>query len=91
MPTPIDDNSACAFYVRARRGRGWKRLKWRLWWAIYGRAVHRVAAQDREIMSGIGPIGEARLREHLVSSDVGVMRLRKRLNQAFFGALDQSE
>ena len=34
-------------------------------------------------MSGIGPIGEARLREHLASSDAGVIHLRGRLTRAF--------
>lgn len=84
MATPIDADNACAFYVRARRGRGWKRLRWRLWWARYGRAVHRVAAQDEGILSRMSSIGEVRLREHLVSSDVGVIHLRKRLNQSFY-------
>ena len=85
MPTPVDAGASCAFYVRARRGRGRRRLAWRLWWARYGRAVQRVAEQDRLILSQIAPIGEARLREHLVSSDVGVIHLRKRLNRSFYG------
>ena len=84
MATPIDADNACAFYIRARRGRGWKRLRWRLWWARYGRAVHRVAAQDEHILSRMSSIGEVRLKEHLVSSDVGVIHLRKRLNQSFY-------
>jgi hypothetical protein len=86
MATPIDPERVCAFYIRGRRVRGWRRAQWALWWLRHGNAVHRVAAQDEEIMSGIAPIGEARLHEHLVSSDTGVMRLRKRLNQAFYGS-----
>ena len=88
MPTPVDADNACAYYVRARRGRGGKRLRWRLWWARYGRAVHRVAAQDEYILSRMAPIGEVRLQEHLVSSDVGVIHLRKRLNQIFYAQVD---
>jgi len=91
MSTPIDAGHVCAFYLRGRRARGWRRLAWALWWLLHQRAVHNVAAQDRDIMSGMAPIGEARLHEHLVSSDVGVMRLRKRLNQAFFGPTGSSE
>jgi phenylpropionate dioxygenase-like ring-hydroxylating dioxygenase large terminal subunit len=84
MPTPIDENTAWAFYTRSRQATGWKRLQWRLaWWTIYRRAVNKVAGQDGEVMSGIGPIGEARLREHLASSDAGVIHLRRRLTRAF--------
>jgi phenylpropionate dioxygenase-like ring-hydroxylating dioxygenase large terminal subunit len=90
MATPVDEGNSCAFYVRARRCRGLSRLRWRLWWLAHGRAVHRVAAQDQVILSGIAPIGEARLREHLTSSDAGVIHLRKRLNQKFFAENHQS-
>ena len=69
-------------------GGGGKRLRWRLWWARYSRAVHRVAAQDEYILSRMAPIGEVRLQEHLVSSDVGVIHLRKRLNQIFYAQVD---
>ena len=85
MATPVDVGASCAFYVRARRGRGARRLAWRLWWARYGRAVHRVAQQDERVLSEIAPIGESRRREHLVSSDVGVIHLRQRLNRSFYG------
>lgn len=89
MSTPIDENSSYAFYARSRRGQGWKRLQWKLWWLAHGRAVDRVAVQDRDIMSGLGPITEARPREHLASSDIGVVRLRRRLEEAFLAG--QSE
>jgi phenylpropionate dioxygenase-like ring-hydroxylating dioxygenase large terminal subunit len=91
MPTPIDDNRTCAFYVRGRRATGLKRLWWWIaWLAYYSRPVDRVAAQDGAMMSSIGPIGDARLREHMASSDIGLIHLRKRLNQSFFGAKDQT-
>jgi phenylpropionate dioxygenase-like ring-hydroxylating dioxygenase large terminal subunit len=92
MSTPIDENSLCAFYARGRRVSGLKRLKWRLSWLLYySRPVNRVAAQDADILEGIGPIGEARLREHLASSDLGIIQLRKRLNQAFYGNSEPTE
>jgi phenylpropionate dioxygenase-like ring-hydroxylating dioxygenase large terminal subunit len=84
MPTPIDENTAWAFYTRSRQVTGWKRLQWRLaWWTIYRRTVNKIAGQDGEVMAGIGPIGEARLREHLATSDAGVIHLRRRLTRAF--------
>jgi hypothetical protein len=83
MATPIDATNVCAFYARSRRGTGLKRMAWHLWWALHGRAVHRVAGEDRDIMAGLGRVGEARLNEHLVVSDAGVVRLRKRLHQAY--------
>jgi phenylpropionate dioxygenase-like ring-hydroxylating dioxygenase large terminal subunit len=84
LPTPINENTACAFYVRARRvANGWERLCWRWWWAWHGKQVHAVADQDREIMEGLGPVEEAREKEHLSISDAGVVRLRRRLQQAF--------
>ncbi len=84
LPTPINENSTCAFYVRTRRTTGlWSRFRWQLWWAAHGRAVHKVAAEDRDILSGLGPIEEARLNEHLASSDTGIVWLRRKIQQAF--------
>ncbi len=83
LSTPIDDRNTCAYYVRSRKGFGMKRLKWRLWWALHRRAVHAVAAQDGEVLDGIAPVEEARARENLVSSDIGVVRLRRRLEREY--------
>lgn len=84
MPTPVNEGSTCAFYVRTRHTQGpWSRFKWRLWWTLHGRSVHEVAGQDRDILAGLGPIHEARSQEHLALSDTGVVRLRRRLQQAF--------
>ncbi len=84
MPTPIDEGRACAFYFRARRTTDlWSRLRWQAWWAMHGRQVHKVAAEDREILSGIEPIAEARPKEHLASSDMGVVNLRRKIQAAF--------
>jgi phenylpropionate dioxygenase-like ring-hydroxylating dioxygenase large terminal subunit len=83
MPTPYTADRVGAFYVRARRATGWARLKWWLWWARNGRKVHAVAAQDRDVMVALGPVREARTKENLALSDTGVVRLRRRLNQAY--------
>jgi phenylpropionate dioxygenase-like ring-hydroxylating dioxygenase large terminal subunit len=92
MPTPIDENNVCAFYARGRQQSGIKRLQWWLSWNLYySRPVHRVAGQDGDILQGIGPIGEARLREHLASSDIGIIHLRKRLNQVFYKSSEPVE
>jgi hypothetical protein len=83
MSTPHNADRVGAFYARARRATGWARLKWRLWWLMHGRSVHHVAAQDRDVMIGLGPVEEARANENLAVSDTGVVRLRRRLNQAY--------
>src|SRR5262245_61348738 len=86
MPTPVNAGRVSAFYARGRRGHGWSRLNWWLWWARHHRSVHAVAAQDRDVMEGLGPVDEARTKEHLVRSDMGVARVRRRLNQAYRAA-----
>jgi len=89
MPTPYNAERVGAFYVRARKATGWARLKWRLWWARHSRSVHNVAAQDRDVRAGLGPVFEARANENLANSDTGVVRLRRRLNQAYRDAVEQ--
>jgi phenylpropionate dioxygenase-like ring-hydroxylating dioxygenase large terminal subunit len=87
MPTPVDAGNVVAFYHRARQVSGLQRLRW--WLAWHGRlrrAVNGVAAQDEAVMSGMRPIGEQRLREHLGPTDVGVIHLRRRLQRAFDAA-----
>jgi phenylpropionate dioxygenase-like ring-hydroxylating dioxygenase large terminal subunit len=87
MPTPQNADRVSAFYVRTRRATGLARLKWRLWWLRHGHSVHHVAEQDRDVMIGLGPIEEARATENLALSDTGVVRLRRRLNQAYRDAV----
>jgi phenylpropionate dioxygenase-like ring-hydroxylating dioxygenase large terminal subunit len=89
MPTPHNADRVAAFYVRARKATGWARLKWWLWWARHGRSVHSVAAEDRDVMAGLGPIEEARRTENLALSDTGVVRLRRRLSQAYRDAQER--
>jgi phenylpropionate dioxygenase-like ring-hydroxylating dioxygenase large terminal subunit len=86
MPTPHDDGRVSAFYVRTRKAAGWARFKWWMWWARHGRSVHAVAAQDRDVMVGLGPILQARSKEILALSDTGIVRLRRRLNAAYRAA-----
>jgi phenylpropionate dioxygenase-like ring-hydroxylating dioxygenase large terminal subunit len=84
MPTPIDENTTLAFYMRSRKVKGLDRLRWQIaWYRVFRRAVNAIAHQDELVMSEIGDIGDARMKEHLSASDVGVIHLRKRLNQAF--------
>src|SRR5262249_3521294 len=84
MATPVDADHSIAFYYRSRRARGWKRWQWWLaWWTTYRRAVNKIAGEDRDAMEGIGPLGVARLHEHLAASDAGVIHLRRRLRRAF--------
>jgi hypothetical protein len=66
-------------------------LKWQLWWARHHRSVHAVAAQDRDVMEGLGPVEEERPKEHLVKSDTGVARLRRRLNLAYRASQTQTD
>lgn len=84
MPTPIHDGKACAFYFRARRTTDlWSRLRWQVWWAMHGRQVHKVAAEDRDILCGLEPIEVARSKEHLAGSDMGVVSLRRKIQEAY--------
>lgn len=83
MPTPVNAGRVSAFYARGRRAQGMDRIRWRLWWARHQRSVHAVATQDRDVLAGLGAVEEARTKEHLVKSDMGVARLRRRLYQAY--------
>jgi phenylpropionate dioxygenase-like ring-hydroxylating dioxygenase large terminal subunit len=85
MVTPIDEGNSVTYFERGRWDSGplaaWR---WRLAWLLkYRRRIERVVREDRDVLVGLGPIGEARLHEHLASSDVGVIHLRRRLNRAF--------
>ncbi len=95
MPTPIDENNTISYFERGRRAVGLDRLRWWCAWQFkYRRRIGRVVEQDRALLTALGPIGETRLHEHLASSDVGVIHVRRRLQRAFAasrsasGALD---
>ncbi len=91
IPTPIDENQSWAVFARTRRATGWQRVRWWIaWWAVHRRDIPAVIAEDRAVLQSLAPISEVRLREHLVSSDLGVIYLRKQLNQAFRQSLQQA-
>ena len=84
IPTPIDENSTFLFYLQMRRVTGWSRLWWRFQWRTkYRKAQDVIKSQDRAILESLGPIEEARVQENLAYSDMGVVHLRRRLNQAY--------
>lgn len=78
--TPIDEDSTALFFVRMRQVTGWRWWLWQLTWRLYlERASWNVIEQDRVILESQRGLG-SRLREHLVGSDLGVIRLRTLLN-----------
>ncbi|HZU08128.1 MAG TPA: aromatic ring-hydroxylating dioxygenase subunit alpha [Chloroflexota bacterium] len=84
MMTPIDAENTWVSFFRGRQVSGFARLLWTAFWHLfYRRAVYRVAAQDKEMLTMMGSLAETRLREHLASSDVGVIHLRKLMYRAF--------
>lgn len=79
--TPIDEDSSAMYFVRMRRVARWKWWLWKLTWPLYlERAAFNVIEQDRMILESQRGLG-SRLREHLVGSDLGVIRLRMLLNR----------
>jgi phenylpropionate dioxygenase-like ring-hydroxylating dioxygenase large terminal subunit len=91
MPTPIDENNTISYFERGRRTAGVERLRWWFAWQFkYRSRIGRVVKQDRTLLTALGPIGETRLHEHLASSDVGVIHVRRRLNRAFSGGGSES-
>ncbi len=79
--TPIDEDSSAFYFVRMRKVTGWQWLLWRLTWRLYlERAAWNVIEQDRLILESQRGLG-SRLHEHLVGSDLGVIRLRSLLNR----------
>jgi len=84
MVTPIDESSSCTYFERGRWATGLDVWRWRLaWYCKYRRRISRVVSEYRDLLVALGPIGETRLHEHMASSDVGVVQLRRRLNRAF--------
>lgn len=81
--TPVDENRVVVFFVRMRHVSGWQRALWRnLYKVRLEKKSFVVVEQDRVILeSQRGLI--SRLSEHLAQADVGVIRLRKLLNQEY--------
>jgi phenylpropionate dioxygenase-like ring-hydroxylating dioxygenase large terminal subunit len=81
--SPIDENNCVVFFVRMRHVDGWKRTLWRNLYKIrLERLSFNVVEQDRLILESQRGL-QSRLAEHLAQSDVGVIRLRKLLNQEY--------
>lgn len=79
--TPIDEDSSVIYFVRMRRVTSWKWKLWQLTWRLYlERAAWKVIEQDRMILESQRGL-TSRLGEHLVGSDLGVVRLRMLLNR----------
>ncbi len=77
IATPIDEERTLLFFTRMRRVSGWKRLLWRTLWRLFlERMAWNVIEQDRIILESQRGL-QSRLREHLVQSDIGLIRFRR--------------
>lgn len=82
--TPIDASSCLVYFLRFRRVSGWKRALWRLLYKARLEENHwRVLEQDRAILESQRGLS-SRLWEHMSQTDVGVIRLRRTLNEAYW-------
>jgi phenylpropionate dioxygenase-like ring-hydroxylating dioxygenase large terminal subunit len=82
--TPVDENSTWVNFFRGRRATGLARLQWQaIWHLIYRRSVSLIMAQDKEMLSTMGPLAETRVREHMAPADIGVIRWRSLMHRAF--------
>jgi phenylpropionate dioxygenase-like ring-hydroxylating dioxygenase large terminal subunit len=75
-PTPIDAERTLVWFFRYQRSDGWRRDMWRFLYKNRLDARHNfVAGQDREMLELIPR--DARAREQLIQTDVGVARIRR--------------
>jgi phenylpropionate dioxygenase-like ring-hydroxylating dioxygenase large terminal subunit len=82
--TPIDEGSCLVHFLRLRHVSGWKRALWRVLYRASLEANHwRVLEQDRAILESQRGLS-SRLWEHMSQTDVGVIRLRRTLNEAYW-------
>lgn len=81
--TPIDAENCIVYFVRMRHVSGWQRALWRnLYKLRLEKKSFVVVEQDRVILESQRGLN-SRLSEHLSQADVGVIRLRKLLNQEY--------
>ena len=81
--TPVDASECLVHFLRLRHVAGWQRALWRSLYKLRLEANHwRVLEQDRAILESQRGLS-SRLWEHLSQTDVGVIRLRRILNEAF--------
>ena len=79
--TPIDEDTSALYFVRMRNVTGWKWALWQMTWRLYlEKAAWNVIEQDRLVLESQRGL-ESRTREHLVGSDLGVIRLRTLLRR----------
>src|SRR5258708_13038795 len=82
--TPIDADSSLSYFLRMRHVSGWQRRLWDLAYGLYLERNHwHVLEQDRRILESQRGLS-ARLWEPMAQTDIGVLRLRRRLNHGPF-------
>ncbi len=82
--TPIDADHTVVYFLRLRHVAGWKRALWRIMYRWRLEANHwRVLEQDRAILESQRGLS-SRLWEHMSQTDVGVIRLRRTLNELYW-------
>jgi len=81
--TPIDGDKCIVYFVRMRHVSGWQRALWRnLYKVRLENKSFQVVEHDRLILESQRGL-KSRLSEHLAQADIGVIRLRKLLNQEY--------
>jgi hypothetical protein len=79
--TPLDEHRTRVYFFRWRKVQGWKRTLWRTLYKAFLEYNHwRVLEQDRVALEAQRGI-ESRLHEKLVQADLGVVRMRRFLQQ----------
>jgi phenylpropionate dioxygenase-like ring-hydroxylating dioxygenase large terminal subunit len=82
--TPIDAERSLSFFLRMRHVSGWQRALWARLYKLYLEHNHwLVLEQDRRILESQRGLS-SRLWEHMAQTDVGVIRLRKLLNEEYW-------
>ncbi|HML83239.1 MAG TPA: aromatic ring-hydroxylating dioxygenase subunit alpha [Thiomonas arsenitoxydans] len=76
--TPIDEHHCFVFQWRLRQVDGWERDVWRFLYRVRLEGLHwDVLEQDRAILESMSD--DAREHEHLYQNDIGLVKVRKRL------------
>lgn len=83
--TPVDEANSLVYFLRLRRSAGWRRALWRaLYRGFWERQHWKVIEQDRAMLESQRGLDSRRF-EHLAQSDLGVVHLRRLLEQAYAG------
>ena len=82
--TPIDAEYSLNYFLRLRQVQGWQRAYWRFRYRQRLEANHwAVLEQDRVILESQRGLS-SRLWEHMSQTDIGAIRLRRMLNEAYW-------